>query len=184
MEHRWGHRVPVDISVRISFRPDIVGPGRMLDISASGAFVRSSIDPPILARVQVEMGVRRRGCIGIERVGAQIVRKDGNGLGLEWQEFGPPAIRELLGLAIDSGPGMEPQLRLFRGRSAAQDVPSPSRVAATENAFSSLVPVIDLVCATAHPAEPRLVGILTFRHQSFGVWTGVPEPQRAGANSR
>jgi hypothetical protein len=155
----------------------------MLDISASGAFVRSSIDLPILARVQVEMGVQRRGCVGIERIGGQIVRKDGNGLGIEWQEFGPPVVRELLGLAIHWGPGPEPQLRLFSGRGAA-DVPLQSRVAATQGVFSSIVPVIDMVCAAAYPAELCLVGILTFRYRPFGAWISEPEPQHAGANSR
>jgi hypothetical protein len=63
----------------------------MRDASASGAFLCTAAQLPLLANVRVELtGTASRG------VEAQVVRHAPDGYGLEWMELAPPAIVALL----------------------------------------------------------------------------------------
>ncbi|MEJ1961245.1 MAG: hypothetical protein WDO56_06765 [Gammaproteobacteria bacterium] len=53
MDHRWGMRVAVDIGVQLFCPPRTIGVGRLVDVSMSGALVRSGFIPPLFARVRV-----------------------------------------------------------------------------------------------------------------------------------
>lgn len=96
MEHRWGNRIPVDIAVRISARPGMIGVGRILDLSVSGAWIAARLNLPVLARVMIVPSstlVRRQEALSIE---AYVSRTSQEGFGVEWHELDPPAFSELL----------------------------------------------------------------------------------------
>jgi hypothetical protein len=95
MEHRCSSRVQVDIAVRLMVQPMNTKAGRIINISASGALVNSLCDWTLSSHLDVLIMPLRanqyapmvRACI--------VRRKDGN-MGIEWCEFAPPTICELL----------------------------------------------------------------------------------------
>jgi len=97
MEHRWGRRVPTDIVVRLDGRSSFLAEGRLRDASLSGGYVEGVPSVPLLTCIQVELEWgQRRNRREPHRVRAHVVRSDSSGLGLEWAEFAPDAIRKLL----------------------------------------------------------------------------------------
>jgi len=96
MEHRWGTRQMLDIGVKLyagSKRPIF---GRMLNTSASGAYVATSTMLPIMTHVHVALGWRRGEHDRHHRIAAYVVRVDGRGVGIEWQEFASLPTPELI----------------------------------------------------------------------------------------
>lgn len=96
MEHRWGIRRTLNIGVRLYTRHGPPEFGRLLNASASGAYVAIGAMPCIMARVQIAIGWDglRRG--GRHRITAYAVRTDGRGIGIEWRNFAPPPVVALL----------------------------------------------------------------------------------------
>jgi hypothetical protein len=84
MEHRWGQRVSADVIVRLIGSPGAIGTGRLRNVSATGAFVQTSLDLPPLTPVRVEwvegpLPASHR-CAGR----AYVVRQVAAGVGIEW----------------------------------------------------------------------------------------------------
>jgi hypothetical protein len=94
MEHRWGRRIRCGTPVRISCGAGQTGAGRMRDVSMSGAFVETSLDLPLFA--PVELAVLRSHGWDIALSG-HVVRRDADGVGIEWHEANPGAICPVLG---------------------------------------------------------------------------------------
>jgi len=96
MEHRWGNRITVDLGVRISARSRMIGVGRILDLSVSGAWIRARSNLPLLARVMlvvdspVALEHRQTG------IGAYVTRTSQEGFGVEWYELDPVPFHGLL----------------------------------------------------------------------------------------
>ena len=95
LEHRWGERVRVDIPVHMSAAELDRIDGCMKNLSLSGALMKSDCDlrlntlievrielPPPSARVAVVM--------------AHVSRKLKEGVGIEWCEFAPTVVKDLL----------------------------------------------------------------------------------------
>ncbi len=87
MEHRWGERIPVRASVRVHCAKWDAA-GQLRDASLSGAFVHTRLQVTAWTHVELELS-------GV-RIAAFVVRVAGDGLGVEWCEFAPLPIRELL----------------------------------------------------------------------------------------
>ena len=94
-EHRWGERFRVNIPVRVSAAALARVDGCMKNLSLSGALVKSGCDlrlhtlvevrielPPPLPRVAV--------------VKAHVSRKLKEGVGIEWCDFAPTIVKDLL----------------------------------------------------------------------------------------
>lgn len=96
MEHRWGHRIPAAIKVRLVGRPGAIGSGYLRDVSVSGAFVETALDLPLLTRVEISADLRGRNSSGGRQISGWVVRRDAAGIGVEWCEFAPQAISALL----------------------------------------------------------------------------------------
>src|SRR6185437_7064413 len=94
MEHRWGVRRLLDISVRLDGRPQLLTFARLKDASSSGAYVETRIAPPMLSRVWMELDWDRRD--DSKRIAACVVRTQQDGVGLEWCDFAPRAILALI----------------------------------------------------------------------------------------
>jgi hypothetical protein len=96
MDHRWGERFSFDLTVKIAARQFAVRSGRLTDLSVSGAAIRISADLRPLTRVQVVIVMPDRLSQPIPVVSGYVTRKFVDGVGIEWSEFAPDAVRELL----------------------------------------------------------------------------------------
>lgn len=94
MEHRWGGRHLLDLSVRLDGRPLLLTFARLKNASSSGAYVETRIALPMLSRVWIELDWDRRD--DSKRIAAYVVRTDQGGVGLEWCDFAPHAILALI----------------------------------------------------------------------------------------
>ncbi len=103
MEHRWGERVQVDFPVRITRCGFPYEGGRLADLSVSGASVKADLDARLLSRVQVAiilpLWLKHESPV----VEAYVARKHKDGFGIEWCEFAPSAVSELLRIIV-AGP--------------------------------------------------------------------------------
>src|SRR5579885_3013195 len=96
MEHRWGERVAVRETVELAHGPPPPVAGVLENVSVSGAFVRTDGRAPPRGPVEVILqqgGFGRRHSV---RLPAYVVRSTESGVGIEWSEFAPRAIRELM----------------------------------------------------------------------------------------
>jgi hypothetical protein len=88
MDHRWGLRIAVDTPVLLIYPAHASGRGRMIEVSTSGAFVRTHFAPPDLVWIHVGGA--------FDEIEAYIVRRSQRGIAVEWAEFSPPTICALL----------------------------------------------------------------------------------------
>jgi hypothetical protein len=96
MEHRWGERVTIDLPVRVTTHPFAVRPGKLTNLSVSGAQIRADFELRVLSRIYVTIDLPQRSKHEAPTVAAFVARKCKDGVGVEWCEFSPNAISELL----------------------------------------------------------------------------------------
>jgi len=96
MEHRWGERVAVRLTVELSFGSSSPVAGSIENVSSSGAFVRTEGRGPPRGPVEVTFPDRSGGRGRAERIAAYVVRETDGGVGIEWCEFAPRVVREIL----------------------------------------------------------------------------------------
>ena len=83
MEHRWGQRTKVSMAVSLQpRRPFAILHGRMINISASGAFIRVAFPIPVLTCMKVKLPAR--GDDPPTTLTACVVRQTREGVGVEW----------------------------------------------------------------------------------------------------
>lgn len=133
MEHRWGVRRTLNIGVKLYIRQSLPKFGRLLNASASGAYVAMSATPAIMSRVHVALGWDRLQRGGRHRVAAYVVRVDARGIGIEWHDFAPSPVLALIeSLEVPPAPA--------RRRTPASDgLPFPMHYAALPSAVGRLV---------------------------------------------
>jgi hypothetical protein len=100
MDHRWGRRLQVDIPVRVAAHRFAVRDGRLIDLSVSGALIEADIDARVLSRVQVILLLPAYPRHEAPTVEAYVARKHQHGIAVEWCEFAPRAVRDLLGETV------------------------------------------------------------------------------------
>jgi hypothetical protein len=111
-------RRTLDIGVKVYVRQGQPRFGRISNASASGAYVATGDPPPVMTRVHIALGWGGvRGGGGRQRIAAYVVRADRCGIGIEWQEFAPPAVLALLD-------GLQMTLRQERPRARAGGRPT------------------------------------------------------------
>ena len=96
MEHRWGHRREVSRAVQIGTRGGVVARGRICNVSISGAFVATLLPVRLYAYVTIHISAMVHGKRSATALEAQVVRRSAEGIGVEWCELAPEAIRSLL----------------------------------------------------------------------------------------
>jgi len=93
-DSRWGDRIRVDIPVHVTVN-DLRADGCMKNLSLSGALLKTDVDWGLHALIQVNIGMpsssQRAAAIT-----AYISRKTREGVGVEWCEFAPIAVKDLL----------------------------------------------------------------------------------------
>jgi PilZ domain len=103
MEHRWGARVQVNIPVCVEATAVPIGNGCMKDLSLSGAFIKSDRDLRLHTLVEVSIALPPpswRTAV----LKAHVSRKLKEGVGIEWCEFAPSIIKDLVRTASRSSP--------------------------------------------------------------------------------
>jgi hypothetical protein len=94
MEHRWGERRPIDFGVRFVMMPQTVGAGRIVNISSTGAFMKTQICLRLLSLLYLQPLVASED--ENKHIAATVVRREETGVGLEWCEFGANALTRYL----------------------------------------------------------------------------------------
>ena len=94
-ESRWGDRVRVNIPVQVSVNAWWGADGCMKNLSLSGALVKSDVDLGLntLIKVSIKMSSPSQRA---EAITAYVSRKAGEGVGVEWCEFAPSVVKDLL----------------------------------------------------------------------------------------
>lgn len=98
MEHRCGYRRTATAQVMVR-RPDgVAGKAEVRNISASGALLLTHLPASLHSLVSVRFG----GQFGRQWTSAHVVRVADEGLAVEWTEFSPEVVRQvLLSLSTD-----------------------------------------------------------------------------------
>lgn len=91
MEHRWGARVALNLTVTVQVDNRTSALGVIRDASISGAFIESSLQLLSYAHVFITL----HGAGG-ERLDARVVRRGPGGFAVEWRDMACPAIVALL----------------------------------------------------------------------------------------
>ena len=95
LEHRWGARTQVNIPVRVEATALPVADGCIKNLSLSGAFIRSDRDLPLRTLIDVSIALPQPSfCAAV--IKAHVVRKIGESVGIEWSEFAPNIIKDLV----------------------------------------------------------------------------------------
>jgi hypothetical protein len=86
----------VDLAVQLLCHPRTIAVGRLMNVSVSGAFVRTGLVPALLAPVRIlgflsEIEGTRR-----EAIDGYVVRRERDGFGLEFFELPPAGICRFL----------------------------------------------------------------------------------------
>jgi hypothetical protein len=94
-ESRWGERVNVDIPVQLSGDTLSGAEGCMRNLSLSGALVKADIDLGLHCLIQVSIKMPSPSQCA-EAVTAYVSRRSKEGVGIEWCEFAPVVVKDLL----------------------------------------------------------------------------------------
>jgi hypothetical protein len=86
MEHRWGHRISIDLPIWVS-SGGIAGPGMLRNLSVSGALIETSL--PLATLTMVRVQIPRSGELPHASAWGFIVRDGSNGFGIEWCDSPP-----------------------------------------------------------------------------------------------
>ena len=99
LEHRWGARARVNIPVRVETTALPVGDGCLKNLSLSGAFMTTDCDLRIHTVIEVSIALPPPSfCTAV--IKAHVVRKIEEGVGIEWYEFAPNIIKDLVRSAL------------------------------------------------------------------------------------
>lgn len=96
MEHRLGTRMRISLPVKLHQAGKTPAFGQILNVSLSGAFVRTSANLGPLARIGIVCEHVYSEAAGAACVTAFVTRVAADGVALEWLEFAPPVIRHLM----------------------------------------------------------------------------------------
>jgi hypothetical protein len=114
MDTRWGERIQVDFPVRMTARRFAVRRGRLTDLSVSGASIESNFEARLQSRIEIAMVSPLRPKCKSPVVVGYVTRRHKEVIGVEWCEFAPHAVSELLRSIVT-----RPHLRVRRPRDSA-----------------------------------------------------------------
>lgn len=86
----------MDLPVRITAHPFSVKPGRITNMSVSGASIKADFDLRLLSRIQVVIGLPHKMRNEAPSIAAYVTRCGKNSIGIEWCEFSPRIVSEML----------------------------------------------------------------------------------------
>jgi hypothetical protein len=92
---RWSRRIAVDIPIQVAVDGSPIVHGHLKDLSLSGALVITDRPLPLRAYIEITFQPLET-AHGAERVMARVTRNLEGGVGVEWCEFAPSAVTDLL----------------------------------------------------------------------------------------
>ena len=95
-ERRWGPRIQVDLPVRITLAQGRSETGRLRNVSMSGAMIECAAELPTFTTMRVEILAGAEVLPAKIELGARVVRAEHPCLGIEWREFQPQALADLI----------------------------------------------------------------------------------------
>jgi hypothetical protein len=95
-DRRWGPRIQVDLPVRLTLAQGRSETGRMRNVSMSGAMIECAAELPTFTTMRVEILAGAEVLSAKIELGARVVRAEHPCLGVEWREFQPQALADLL----------------------------------------------------------------------------------------
>jgi hypothetical protein len=128
MEHRWGQRRETSRSVYLRTHSGLAAHGLLRNVSVSGAFILTPLPVALFTRLQ--LFVATEGSYGKDRrsiqpIEGEVVRRTGDGIAIEWKEFG-----NAIFLAMGEVPGdLSGKMSDERTRSEAESSTSTARKA-------------------------------------------------------
>jgi hypothetical protein len=110
MDNRLGERTSIQLAIRlVSTRPRTIGFGLLKNLSRSGALI-VNCDLQLYSLIHVVFKSRPGLKQDDESVSAYVTRVGDDGIGVEWCEYAPPAVAELLQTVIASSAPAERQI--------------------------------------------------------------------------
>ena len=94
-EGRWGERVKVNIPVQVSADAFTGAEGCMKNLSLSGALMKANVDLGLHSLIEVSIKMPSAWQRS-EPITAYVSRRTKEGVGVEWCEFAPTIIKDLL----------------------------------------------------------------------------------------
>jgi PilZ domain len=94
-EGRWGDRVRVNIPVQVSANTVAGADGCMKNLSLSGALVKADVVLGLHALIKVNIKMPSTSQPA-EAISAYVSRQTREGVGVEWCEFAPSVVKDLL----------------------------------------------------------------------------------------
>jgi hypothetical protein len=95
IEHRWGERFRIDLPVQVKVRALSGIDGRLKNLSLSGALIEAEFVLRLHSLIEITLPLptpsRRQGILQ-----AHVIRRFNADVGIEWCDFAPGAVKELL----------------------------------------------------------------------------------------
>jgi hypothetical protein len=92
---RWGQRIQVDIPVQVAANASPAIHGHLKNLSLSGALMETDHELRLHAYIEISIKLPETGRNAM-RVMARVTRKLKDGVGVEWCEFAPSTVKDLL----------------------------------------------------------------------------------------
>lgn len=96
MEHRWGERIKVELPVQLAAAPLSLRDACIVDLSLSGACIQAGYELRALSRIEVCIVIPFKPGSDASRITAYVTRSSNVGIGVEWCEYAPPVITEMM----------------------------------------------------------------------------------------
>lgn len=126
MDNRLGERVSIHRAIQlISTRPHRASIGRLINLSRSGAFI-AGCETQLFSLVQVALDPHLRQKQVEDTIAAYVTRVCDEGVGVEWCEFAPPVVTELLQVAMRTSLDVYLQGRMDTGPREVTSDTAPS----------------------------------------------------------
>jgi hypothetical protein len=93
--NRWGQRIAVDIPVQVAAQASPAIHGHLKNLSLSGALMEADHELRLHAYIEVSIKLPEAGRSTM-KVMARVARKLKDAVGVEWCEFAPNSVRDLL----------------------------------------------------------------------------------------
>jgi hypothetical protein len=93
--HRWGQRISVDIPVRVAASSLPAIHGQLKNLSLSGALMETDLELPLHAYIAITVKLPGMGD-SATTVMARVIRQLKDAVGVEWCEFAPTTVKDLL----------------------------------------------------------------------------------------
>ena len=95
LEHRWGERFPLDLPVQLAVNTVSGIDARLKNLSLSGALIEADFALRIHTIIEIKLpaALSARPATVVK---AYVIRKFNDKVGIEWRDFAPHPIKELL----------------------------------------------------------------------------------------